>query len=132
MPSATDVAHVNAAADAVTKVLDEVGMGLANNLQPGGEPVTIGSQAFTMVVQKAVIPQLEVGSGEDVNHTAINEASAAALAALTVAEPARSNTSVAGRASDEPLPRPKALFLPVTADTTDVRSDCDSVNTGEV
>ena len=35
--------QANAAADAVTKVLDQVSIGLANSLQPGDPPVTIAS-----------------------------------------------------------------------------------------
>ena len=35
--------QANAAADAVTKVLDQVSIGLANSLKPGDPPVTIAS-----------------------------------------------------------------------------------------
>ena len=111
--AAEESKQANAAADAVSKVLDQVSMGLANSLAPGDPPVTIASPGFTMVVEKALIPKVEVSSGEPPDEAANNEAAAAALASLYATPPPPEEAgSGSGSAEPVPDPPPKAVFSP--------------------
>ena len=84
-PTEEEAAKANEAADAVAKVLDQVGQGLANSLKPGDPPVAVESEAFTMIVQKAVIPKApEPGSGPEKSSEEKAAEAAAALGAVEV------------------------------------------------
>ena len=99
-PTEEEAARSNAAADAMTAVLNQVGAGLTAALAPGDPPVTVDSTSFTMVVQKALIPTAE-------NATA---ATAVALQALTLAS---ADSGAANASAPQPAPQPMALFAPV-------------------
>ena len=110
--AAEESKQANAAADAVSQVLDQVSIGLANSLPVGGS-VTIASPGFTMVVEKARIPRVEVSSGEPPDEAANNEAAAAALSDLFVTPPSpEEQGSGSGSAEPVPDPPPKAVFSP--------------------
>ena len=110
--AAEESKQANAAADAVSQVLDQVSIGLANSLPLGGS-VTIVSPGFTMVVEKALIPRVEVSSGEPPDEAANNEAAAAALSGLFATSPSpEEQGSGSGSAEPVPDPPPKAVFSP--------------------
>ena len=100
----------NAAADAVAKVLDSLGQGLTNGLSPGDPPAVIKSAAFTMSVEKAVMP--DFGSGED-GGAAAEEMAVGALADMDMG-PAPDEGEEAGSGPAPPEADPKALFFPVS------------------
>ena len=102
----------NAAADAVAKVLDSLGQGLTNGLSPGDPPAVIKSAAFTMSVEKAVMP--DFGSGED-GGAAAEAMAVDALAGMDMG-PAPDEGEEAGSGPAPPAVEadPKAMFFPVS------------------
>ena len=96
----------------MAKVLDSLGQGLTNGLSPGDPPAVIKSAAFTMSVEKAVMP--DFGSGED-GGAAAEEMAVGALADMDMG-PAPDEGEEAGSGPAPPAVEadPKALFFPVS------------------
>ena len=96
----------------MAKVLDSLGQGLTNGLSPGDPPAVIKSAAFTMSVEKAVMP--DFGSGED-GGAAAEEMAVGALADMDMGPvPDEGEEAGSGPAPPAVEADPKALFFPVS------------------